>query len=250
MKVLILAGGLGTRLSEYTDETPKPMVPIGDMPILMHIIKRYLSYGHKDFYIATGYKSEVINKYFASLGDLKKDEKDQNLSTFYLKSLKANINVVFSEPNTMTGGRIKRMEKYLNDGTFMLTYGDGVADIDINKLVDFHINHKKKATITVVRPPARFGFLRLDSDNVIDFREKSQLDEGWVNGGFFVLNSDIFNFIDGDQTYFEKEPLENLSKEGGLKAFKHSGFWQCVDTKRDLKLLNDMYQAKRTPWLK
>ena len=132
----------------------------------------------------------------------------------------------------------------------MLTYGDGVADIDINKLVNFHIHHKKKATITAVRPPARFGFLRLDDDNVINFREKSQLDEGWINGGFFVLNPDIFNFIDGDQTFFEKEPLENLSKEGGLKAFKHSGFWQCVDTKRDLKLLNDMYQAKRTPWLK
>ena len=178
MKVLILAGGLGTRLSEYTEETPKPMVPIGDMPILMHIIKRYLSYGHKDFYIATGYKSEIINKYFASLGDFKKDEKDQNLNTFYLKSLNVNINVVFSELKTMTGGRIKRMEKYLNDGTFMLTYGDGVADIDINKLVDFHINHKKKATITVVRPPARFGFLRLDDDNVINFREKSQFFEG------------------------------------------------------------------------
>ena len=219
MKVVILAGGLGTRLSEYTKNIPKPMVKIKGLPILLRIINHYYSYGFKDFFIASGYKEKIIKNYFKK------------------KKFKFNINIINTGLQTMTGGRLKRLEKYLNSETFLLTYGDGLSNINLNKLIKFHSKSNNLVTLTAVRPPARFGAIKINKNKVKVFREKSRLDEGWISGGFFVMEPRIFNYIKNDKTFLEKEPLENLSKINKLGAYKHYGFWQCMDTLRDKEIL-------------
>ena len=230
MKVVILAGGFGTRLSEYTDTIPKPMVPIGGKPILEHIMRLYASYGHKEFYIALGYKSEVIKDYFKNY---KEDWK---------------INLIETGSDTLTGGRLKRLEKYLLNEDFLLTYGDGLSSIDINKLIKFHSTHKKMVTISAVRPPARFGSLSLQGNEVIKFKEKTQLGESWINGGF-VINPKFFKFLDGDNTILESAPLEKLQNRE-IRAYRHEGFWQCMDHKLDKDLLEKMIEKNQIPWIK
>lgn len=232
MKVVILAGGFGTRLSEYTDSIPKPMVPIGGKPILEHIMRLYASYGHKEFYIALGYKGEVIKDYFKNY---KEDWK---------------INLIETGSDTLTGGRLKRLEKYLLNEDFLLTYGDGLSSIDINKLIKFHSKHKKMITISAVRPPARFGSLRLKGSEVIKFKEKTQLEESWINGGFFVIKPKFFELLDGDHTILESTPLEKVTELGEIRAFRHEGFWQCMDHKLDKDLLEKMIEKNQTPWIK
>ena len=215
MKVVILAGGLGTRISEYTKTIPKPMVKINGKPIILRIMNYFAKAGHHDFYIALGYKGSVIKKYF----------KNHNFSW--------KINLIETGLKTMTGGRLKRLKKYLKSSTFFLTYGDGLSNINIKKLMDFHLKNKKMVTLSAVRPPARFGAIKLKGNLVKYFKEKSKMDEGWINGGFFVINPDFFNYIEGDQTFLEREPLEKITKKKQLAAYKHPGFWQCMDTKRD-----------------
>jgi len=228
MKVIILAGGFGTRISEYTKTIPKPMIKINKKPILHHIMDHYSKYGYKEFYIALGYKGEVIKKYF----------KNKKISNW-------KINLVETGKNTMTGGRLKKFKKIVNNETFMITYGDGLSDININKLVKFHKKNNKIATLTAVRPPARFGAVKLKGNKVSYFKEKSKLDEGWINGGFFVMEPAIFKYISGNKTFLEKEPLVNISKKGELVAYKHEGFWQCMDTKRDKELLEKNLKIKK-----
>ena len=229
MKVILLAGGFGTRLSEYTDTIPKPMVQIGEKPILWHIMNFYAQYGHKDFFVALGYKSEIIKEYFSKIPE------------------KWNINLIDTGQETMTGGRVKRLQKFIGNETCLLTYGDGLSDINLNSLIDFHKGHRKLATVLAVRPPARFGAIKLSGNRVTYFKEKSYLGEGWINGGFFVIEPDFFNFIDGDDTYLEREPLERAVREGELFAYKHNGFWQCMDTKRDKDNLEEIY-LRGAPW--
>ena len=231
MKVILLAGGFGTRLSEYTDSIPKPMVQIGDKPMLWHIMSIYAKYNYKDFVIATGYKSEVIKEYFS------KNTKDWN------------VELVETGKNTMTGGRVKRLQKIIGNETCMLTYGDGLSNINLDSLITFHKSHKKLVTVSAVRPPARFGAIELNENKVTSFREKSHLGEGWINGGFFVVEPEFFNFIHGDSTYLEREPLEKAVSKGELFAYKHNGFWQCMDTKRDKDNLEEIY-SKDAPWLR
>ena len=232
MKVVILAGGYGTRLSEYTDSIPKPMVPIGTKPIIEHIMGIYASYGHKEFYIALGYKGEIIKQHFKNF---KKDWK---------------INLIDTGADTFTGGRLKRLEKYLSDEPFLLTYGDGLSNININQLIKFHEAHKKIVTISAVRPPARFGSLSLKGTDVIKFKEKTQLGESWINGGFFVINPNFFKYLKDDKTVLESDPLEKITDLKEIKAFKHEGFWQCMDHKLDKDLLDKMIREKKAPWLK
>jgi glucose-1-phosphate cytidylyltransferase len=215
MKVVILAGGFGTRLSEYTKSIPKPMVKINGLPILMHIIDHYLKYGFNNFYIALGYKSNIIKKYFKK------------------RKLKYKVNLIDTGLKTMTGGRLKRLKSKLGNETFLLTYGDGVSNVNLDKLIKFHKKNKKLITLTAVRPPARFGAIKISGNKVKTFKEKSKLDEGWINGGFFVVEPKFLGFIKDDNTYLEKEPLERASKNNQLLAYKHYGFWQCMDTKRD-----------------
>jgi len=231
MKVILLAGGFGTRLSEYTDSIPKPMVQIGGKPMLWHIMSIYAKYNYKDFVIATGYKSEVIKEYFS------KNTKDWN------------VELVETGKNTMTGGRVKRLQKIIGNETCMLTYGDGLSNINLDSLITFHKSHKKLVTVSAVRPPARFGAIELNENKVTSFREKSHLGEGWINGGFFVVEPEFFNFIHGDSTYLEREPLEKAVSKGELFAYKHNGFWQCMDTKRDKDNLEEIY-SKDAPWLR
>ena len=229
MKVIILAGGLGTRISEYTKSIPKPMILVNKTPILVHIMKHFSRYGFNEFIIAIGYKGELIQKYF-------KKNKFKNWK----------VDVVKTGKNTMTGGRLKRLEKLLSKNKeFFLTYGDGVSNIDLNKLLKFHNKHNKIATISTVRPPARFGFIKLNKNKVNCFREKSSLDQGWINGGFMIFNNKIFKYLKNDQTYLERDPLEKLSNKGQLYAFKHYGFWQCMDTLRDKELLEKSIRKKQ-----
>ena len=232
MKVVILAGGFGTRLSEYTDTIPKPMVPIGGKPIIEHIMEIYAYYGHKEFYIALGYKGDVIKQYFKNF---KKDWK---------------INLIDTGSDTFTGGRLKRLQKYLLNEPFMLTYGDGLSNINITELIKFHQTHKKMVTISAVRPPARFGSLSLKGDNVVKFKEKTQLGESWINGGFFVINPKFLELIEGDNTVLESKPLEKVTDLKEIRAFKHEGFWQCMDHKLDKDLLDGMVKDNKAPWMK
>ena len=227
MKVVILAGGLGTRLSEYTKLVPKPMVKIGGKPIILRIINLYKKYGFNEFYIALGYKGNVIRNFF------KKRIKD------------VKINLIETGKNTMTGGRLKRLKKYLKNETFLMTYGDGVSDINIKKLINFHKKKKSVMTLTAVRPLARFGSIKIKGDYVYYFKEKSSVDEGWINGGFFVIEPKIFKYIKNDKTHLEREPFEKLAKKKNIKAFKHKGFWQCMDTKRDKDLLDKIIKKKK-----
>ncbi len=219
MRVVILAGGMGSRMSELTKTIPKPMVKIKNKPILIHIMEHYSSMGFNEFFIALGYKGDVIKKFFRR------------------KNFNWKVHLIDTGKNTMTGGRVKRLKKYLKNERFFLTYGDGISNVNIKKLLKFHKKHKKSVTLTAVRPPARFGSIKLKYNKVKIFKEKSKLDEGWINGGFFVFEPDIFKYIKNDQTYLEREPLEILSKKKQLMAFKHHGFWQCMDTKRDKKLI-------------
>tara|TARA_A100001015_G_scaffold319466_1_gene442420 strand:- start:1160 stop:1843 length:684 start_codon:yes stop_codon:yes gene_type:complete len=215
MKVVILAGGLGTRLSELTKTIPKPMVKINGKPIIVRIMEHYAKYGFKEFYIAAGYKKNVIKKFFKN------------------KFHNWKINIIDTGQKTMTGGRLKRLKKYLEKETFMMTYGDGLSNINISKLVKFHKKNKNLVTLSAVRPPARFGAIKIKGNLVNYFKEKSKLDEGWINGGFFVIEPKFLDFIKNDKTYLEREPLEKVAKKKQLSAYKHSNFWQCMDTLRD-----------------
>ena len=234
MKVVILAGGFGTRLSEYTGTIPKPMVPIGGKPILAHILNIYRKYGHKDFYIALGYKGQIIRKYFSNKKNLKRD---------------IRVNLIDTGSNTLTGGRLLRLRKYLRNETFLLTYGDGVSNVNLNKLVNFHKKNKRMVTVTAVRPPARFGALEIKNNKVVKFTEKNQSGDNWINGGFFVMEPKFFKFLKNDKTILERKHLEKVSKLGELIAFKHAGFWQCMDHKSDKDILDSMIKKKRAVWL-
>jgi glucose-1-phosphate cytidylyltransferase len=223
MKVVILAGGLGTRLSEYTKTIPKPMVKVGGKPIIFQIMKLYAKYGFNDFYVALGYKGEIIKSFFKK------------------KFYDWNVTLVDTGKKTMTGGRLKKMQNLFGKHeTFMITYGDGLSNVNIKKLLTFHKKNKKLVTLTAVRPPARFGVIKLKGNFVNYFKEKSKMDEGWINGGFFVMNAKFLNFIKNSQTFLEKEPLERATKQKQLAAFKHRGFWQCMDTKRDKDKLDEI----------
>ena len=227
MKVVILAGGLGTRISEYTKIIPKPMIPVGGKPIIIHIMKSYAKFGFKDFYIALGYKGDVIRKYFKK------------------RRFNWNVNLIETGSNTMTGGRLKRLKKIIGNETFMMTYGDGVANVHIKKLLKFHKQKKKLITLTAVRPPARFGAIKIKGKFVKYFKEKSKLDESWINGGFFVIEPKFLKLIKNDNTFLEREPMEIASKKKQLMAFKHNGFWQCMDTKRDKDYLDKILRSKK-----
>ena len=227
MKVVILAGGLGTRLAEFTKTIPKPMVKINNKPIMYFIMKHFSNYGFKDFIIAAGYKSKVIKNYF------------------FKKDFGWKIKIVETGKKTMTGGRLKRLKKYLKNEDFFLTYGDGISDVNLKKLLEFHKKNKKIATMTAVRPPARFGAIKVKKNKVVYFKEKSNLDEGWINGGFFVMKNAIFDYIRGDKTFLEKEPLELIGKKNQLYAFKHNGYWQCMDTIRDREILENNFKQKK-----
>ena len=251
MKVVILAGGFGTRLSEYTESIPKPMVTVGSRPILWHIMKTYANFGHKDFYLALGYKSEVIKEYFLHYRSLNADF-TVDLATgdgepHQIDDTDWRVTLVNTGLDTMTGGRIKRIKSFVGNESFMLTYGDGVADIDIDALLKFHKKHGKMVTLTSVRPSARFGDLEFDGDRISSFQEKPQLHEGWINGGFFICEPQIFDLIDDDSQMFEREPLERVVEAGELMAYKHQGFWHCMDTKRDRDLLESMW-SQGAPW--
>ena len=226
MKVVILAGGLGTRLSEYTKTIPKPMVQIAKKPMLIHIMEHYSRYGFNDFYIALGYKSKIIKDYF------KTHKHDWS------------VNLIDTGIYTMTGGRLKRLKKYLGNESFLMTYGDGISNVNIEKLINFHKKNKKLVTLTAVRPPARFGAIKISGKNVKYFREKSSLDEGWINGGFFVMEPKFIEMIKNDKTYLEKEPFEFAANKKQLLAYKHKGFWQCMDTKRDKDKLDKILKKK------
>ncbi len=252
MKVAILAGGVGSRLSEETQIKPKPMVEIGGRPILWHIMMHYARYGMKDFVIALGYKGEVIKKYMIDFCSLNSDL-TVNLKTGDVKSrnghnLDWTVELADTGIATLTGGRIKRLAPYLDGERFMLTWGDGVSDVNLDALLDFHLSHGKLATLTAVHPPARFGHLELEDHQIVEFSEKVQTREGWINGAFFVLEPEIFDYIDGDQTQWEREPLERLAKDGQLMAYRHTAFWQCMDTLRDKVLLEELWQKGNPPW--
>ena len=252
MKVLLLAGGFGTRLSEYTEAIPKPMVPIGGTPILCHIMQRYAQFGHKDFFVALGYKAEVVKDYFLNYRALNSDF-TVDLATGEVRphqqdALDWRVTLVHTGANSMTGGRVRRMKQFIGDGTFMLTYGDGLADIDIGALLQFHRSHGKMVTVSAVRPAARFGELEMQGDQVTSFKEKPQLHQGWINGGYFVMEPEFLDLIEGDGTMLEREPLERAAQMGQLMAFRHDGFWQCMDTKRDKDMLEELWQQGAAPW--
>lgn len=253
MKVAILAGGLGTRLAEETESVPKPMVTVGGRPILWHIMKLYASRGFNDFTVALGYKQEVVKRYFVEYANLASDLR-VDLSQGQVERLDGDLDdwkvaLVDTGLSTATGGRIKRLQPYLaDDGTFFLTWGDGVCDIDLHALYDFHKAHGKLCTLTAVRPVARFGHLELDGDRIVEFDEKPQTGEGWINGAFFVCEPGIFDYIEGDDTQFEHAPLRNLAKDGELMAHRYHGFWQCMDTVRDRKLLEKLWESGDAPW--
>jgi glucose-1-phosphate cytidylyltransferase len=252
MKVGILAGGLGTRFAEETETLPKPMIEIGGKPILWHIMRYYAHFGFSEFALALGYKAEVIKRYMVEYSSLATNltvrVADGTVELHHGERDDWTVELIDTGYYTATGGRIKRLQPYLGDETFMLTWGDGVSDIDLHALLDFHKSHGKLATLTAVRPPARFGHMELDGNRVLEFSEKPQTGEGWINGAFFVLEPEIFDYIEGDNTQFELEPLENLAKDGQLMAYPYSGFWQCMDTLRDKKLLERLWVSNEAPW--
>ena len=252
MKVVILAGGFGTRLSEFTETIPKPMVKIGDRPIIRHIMEIYSAYGHKDFFVALGYKSEVFKEYFLNYNalnnDLTVDLSSGKMTTYKSNEVDWRVTLVDTGLKTMTGGRVKRMKSLIGQETFLLTYGDGLANINLKDLLDFHRSHGKMITISAVRPPARFGELIIEGNKVLQFQEKSQLKKGWINGGYFVIEPELFDLINNDETMLEREPLENAALAGEMMSFHHEGFWQCMDTKRDHELLTKLWSEGKAPW--
>ncbi len=252
MKVVILAGGLGTRLAEETEITPKPMVEIGGRPILWHIMQHYAHYGFKEFFIALGYKGEVIKRYFLDYyslnGSMTIDLASGELRAHERETEGWTVHLIDTGFQTSTGGRVKRLEQWLKDDTFMVTYGDGVCDVNLRGLLEFHRSHGRAATATAVRPPARFGGLVFDGDMVTEFTEKPQIGEGWINGGFLVFEPEIFNYLEGDHSSLEADALERLAADRQLAAYRHNGFWQCMDTLRDKRLLEGLWQEGRAPW--
>ncbi len=252
MKVMILAGGVGSRLAEETTIRPKPMVEIGGLPILWHIMSHYASFGHDEFVVALGYKGEEVKRYFTDrcslIGDLAIDLGAGNVESRGGRRPAWNVELIETGATTQTGGRIKRLKPYSGGGTFMLTWGDGVSDIDIDALIEFHKDHGKLCTMTAVRPPARFGHLEMDGDAIVEFSEKPQTGEGWINGAFFVCEQEVFDYIDGDTTPWEREPLERLAKDGQLMAYRHESFWQCMDTLRDKQHLQALWDSGEAPW--
>jgi glucose-1-phosphate cytidylyltransferase len=240
MKIIILAGGKGTRISDYTRTIPKPMIRINKKPMLLHIIEHYTKFGFKDFYVALGHKKNVITNYFKNFKKINK--------SFKYKIKNKNISITLSDTgqNTLTGGRIKRMRKFIDKTEdFMFTYGDGVSNVNLRKLYSFHKKNNKLITVTAVRPPARFGEITLRNNRVATFKEKPQVTEGWINGGFFVAKHKFFDFIKGDKTILEKEPLENAAKRKQLYAYKHKGFWKCMDTNRDKEVLEQIFKKNK-----
>jgi glucose-1-phosphate cytidylyltransferase len=252
MKVVILAGGLGTRLYEETTVKPKPMVEIGAQPILWHIMKIYAAQGFEEFVVALGYKGEVVKNYFLNYryhsNSLSIDLKSGEVDVEDGPCEEWLVHLVDTGAETQTGGRVKRAARFAGDEAFMLTYGDGVANIDLAKLLEFHRSRGCLVTMTAVRPAARFGSIALDGDRVARFEEKPRTGEGWINGGFFVLEPGVVDYIDGDATLWEHEPLQRLAQEGQLAAFRHEGFWQCMDTLRDVRLLQSLWQKNAAPW--
>jgi glucose-1-phosphate cytidylyltransferase len=252
MKVALLAGGLGTRLAEETEVKPKPMVEIGGKPVLWHIMMHYAHYGFNEFALALGYKGEVIKKYMVDYCSLNSNlTVDFTTGTFTMQGGHRpnwTVDLIDTGVSTQTGGRLRRLAPTLGNETFMLTYGDGVSDVDLLKLLQFHRSHGKLATMTVVHPPARFGHIELQDDRIVEFSEKPQTREGWINGGFFVLEPEVINYIDSDETLWEKDPLERLASDGQLMAYHHTAFWQCMDTLRDKRTLEAMWQSNTAPW--
>lgn len=252
MKIVILAGGLGTRLSEETVIKPKPMVEIGSKPLLWHIMNIYSNYGFDEFVVALGYKGEIVKDYFLNYyhhqSDLTISLKTGEIAASKNCYRNWTVHLVDTGLNSMTGGRLYQLKDKLGNKTFMLTYGDGVSNLDINKLLEFHRSHGKIATVTAVKPSARFGGMKFDGSKVIDFSEKPQTGEGWINGGFFVFEQGIFEYLRNSLTVLEREPLENLSRNGELMAYKHDGFWQCMDTLRDKQLLENLWESGKAPW--
>lgn len=252
MKVVILAGGMGTRLAEESETRPKPMVEIGGRPILWHIMKHYAAYGHREFFLALGYKGEMVKRYMLDYAGL---DGCLTLSLATGQVIRHTphhedwlVHLMDTGLETQTGGRLRRLESHLRDGPFLLTYGDGVANVNLDRLLEFHRGHGRLATVTAVRPPARFGGLEFEGDRVVRFTEKPQVGEGWINGGFFVLEPAVLDRIEGDAVHFENEPLEQLAQEGQLMAYRHEGFWQCMDTLRDRRLLEGLWAGGAPPW--
>lgn len=252
MKVVLLAGGFGTRISEESHLKPKPMIEIGEKPILWHIMKLYSYYGYNDFVICAGYKQHIIKEYFANYylhnADITFDLSQNSMQVHTPHAEPWKITVVDTGLNTMTGGRIRRIKDFIGDEEFLLTYGDGVSDVDIADLVSFHKKTGKLCTMTAVRPEGRFGILDINGDTVRAFREKSKEDVGYINGGFMVCSPKVFDYIEGDDTIFERKPLETLAAEGNLAAYKHDGFWQCMDTVRDKQGLEKLWAENKAPW--
>ena len=252
MKVILLAGGFGTRLSEYTETLPKPMVRIGGKPILWHIMKTYAHFGHTNFYIALGYKAEVIKEYFLHYktmnADFTVDLGEGTVTSHQPDELDWKVTLVDTGLHTMTGGRVRRMKPYIGNETCLLTYGDGLSNVDLNQLITFHKSHGKMITVTAVHPGARFGELEMKEEQVTSFQEKPQTGQGWINGGYFVIEPEFFELIDEDMTILEKRPLERAAQMGELMAFRHNGFWQCMDTKRDHDNLEEFWRSGKVPW--
>ncbi len=253
MKVGILAGGMGTRLAEETDVKPKPMVEIGGKPIMWHIMHHYANYGFRDFVVALGYKGEVIKKYmvdYASLNsnlfvNLQTGQVDMQADDYHPNW---NVELIDTGMHTMTGGRIKRIVPYMGNETFMLTWGDGVSNVNLQDLLDFHKSHGKLATLTAVRPPARYGHLVVEKGQVVEFTNQPQTVDGWINGAFFVLEPEVYDYIEGDDTQWEREPMERLAADGQLMAYRHESFWQCMDTLREKYILETLWQSGSAPW--
>ena len=254
MKVVILAGGFGTRLSEYTETLPKPMVSIGSKPILFHIMNSFAHFGHKNFYIALGYKGEMIKEYFLNYNtmnsDFTVDLKAGKVTSHQSIELDWQMTLVDTGLHTMTGGRVRRMKSFIGNETFLMTYGDGLSDVDLNQLIKFHKKHGKMVTVTAVHPVARFGELEMKGNKVFSFKEKPQIAQGWINGGYFVIEPEFFDLIKDDMTILEKKPLEQAAQMGELMAFRHNGFWQCMDTKRDRDNLEEIWNSGKVPWKK
>jgi glucose-1-phosphate cytidylyltransferase len=252
VKVIILAGGFGTRLSEYTETIPKPMVTVGGKPIIWHIMRSYAHFGHKDFYLALGYKAEVVKEYFLHYrslnADFTVDLSNGSIVPHQTDETDWKVTLVHTGLESLTGGRVKRLREFIGNEQFMLTYGDGVADIDLDALREFHKSHGKMVTVSAVHPGARFGEIEMQEQHVISFQEKPQTGKGWINGGYFIIEPEFFELIEGDQTILEREPLEKVTAMGQLMAFHHDGYWQCMDTKRDRDQLEELWKSGHAPW--